>query len=217
LVAASEAALAAVSPQNKQAIRLGAVESISSFLLPAPLSAFRSRWPHVDVRIAIGLCEDLRGRVGRSELDAALTIEGAAKDAADLLPTHLRFVVAPTHALADRVVDRADLAHGTLLLTDHEGAFNALLTAWLNGAGNAPRLESAGSVDGVKRGVMNSGVIGVLPDYAVAQELADGALVALTLNVAPPPIALRLTTLKPPAAGSLLDGLIGEIRSALPA
>ena len=217
LVSVSEAALAVVAPQARRAIRLGAVESISSFLLPGPLSAFRLQWPDVDVRIAIGLCEDLRGRVGRSELDAALTIEGAAgRDCAGLSPARLRFVVAPHHPLADALVTRRDLEKRTLLLTDHEGAFNTLLESWLSSAGGAPRLESAGSVDGVKRSVLNNEAIGVLPDYAVAAELSTRALIALNLQEPPPAIALRLTTLRSPQVGSPLDGLIKQIGEALP-
>jgi DNA-binding transcriptional LysR family regulator len=217
LVAASEAALAAVASQTRLAIRLGAVESISSFLLPGPLSAFRAQWPDVDVRIAIGLCEDLRGRVGRSELDAALTVEGAVeRDVVDTSPTRLRFVVAPQHPLAGVLVTRRDLAEWALLLTDHEGAFNTLLNSWLGSAGRRPRLDSAGSIDGVKRRVLNNDAIGVLPDYAVATELSTRALVALNLQEPPPAIALRLTTLRPLQNGSPLDALVKQIGETLP-
>lgn len=206
LVSASEAALAAIAQQSQGAIRLGTVESISSFLLPAPLKAFRSRWPHINVRIAIGLCEDLRARVQRGELDAALTIEGGEAGNESVLPrTALRCVVAPDHPLAQRVVTRADLYNHAFLLADHDGAFNALLSSWL---GNGQLLESAGSIDGVKRGVLNSDVIGVLPSYAVVEELAARSLIALEFSDTLPPIALRLTTLDSPPGGSPLEGLI---------
>ncbi len=111
---------------------------------------------------------------------------------------------------------RRDLDRRTFLLTDHEGAFSALLNSWLIGAGQPPRLESAGSVDGVKLGVMNGDAIGVLPDYAVAGKLSAGSLVALKLQDPPPPTALRLTTLKPPHQGSPLAALIAQIGEALP-
>lgn len=222
VVSAAEAALAAVVPHGQGAIRLGTVESISSFLLPAPLSAFRLLCPHIDVRIAVGLCEDLRGRVARSELDAALTIEGAAQlhegdDLGELSPARLRFVVSPRHPLTHGVVMRRNLEGRTFLLTDHEGAFNALLNSWLSSAGCSPRLESAGSIDGVKRGVLNSDAIGVLPDYSVTEELSARSLIALKLRDPLPPISLRLTTLKPPQAGSPLDSLIRQILEAFPA
>jgi len=219
LVLTSDAALAAAARQGQRAIRLGTVESISSFLLPGPLSAFRLLWPHVDIRIAIGLCEDLRARVGRAELDAALTIEGAshAHEVTELSQTQLRFVVAPRHPLIEGVVMRRDLETRTFLLADHEGAFNALLNSWLGGAGRLPRLESAGSIDGVKRGVLNSDAIGVLPDYAVKDELSAGSLAELILHDPKPAVSLRLTTLKPPQPGSPLDGLIEKILEGLQA
>ena len=47
------AALAATAQAGMATIQLGTVESISSFLLPGPLSDFRLRWPQVDVRISI--------------------------------------------------------------------------------------------------------------------------------------------------------------------
>jgi DNA-binding transcriptional LysR family regulator len=217
LVVTSEAALAAVAPQTQCAIRLGAVESISSFLLPGALSAFRLQWPDVDVRIAIGLCEDLRGRVGRSELDAALTVEGAVeRDVVDTSPTRLRFVVAPDHPLVSCLVTRRDLAEWALVLTDHEGAFNMLLNSWLGSAGRRPRLDSAGSIDGVKCRVLNNDAIGVLPDYAVVTELSTRAFVALNLQEPPPAIALRLTTLRPPQDGSPLNALVKQIGERFP-
>lgn len=220
LVSASEAALAIVAAQGRNAIRLGAVESISSFLLPGPLSTFRRMWPDVDVHITIGLCENLRGRVARSELDAALTIEGAAhrrddSGDADFAPTHLRLIVQPNHPLTRVAVARRDLERQTFLLTDNEGAFHALLETWLGSTGQSPRLESAGSIDGVKRGVFNSETIGILPDYAIGEELAAGSLVMLELQDPPPPISLHLVVEKTPPHGSPLEGLIENIRDAL--
>ena len=79
LIAASESAIAAVCNQNRGIIRLGAVESVSSFILPKAMTAFRSDWPAVEVQINIGLCNNLRDRVRRAELDAALTLEGSER------------------------------------------------------------------------------------------------------------------------------------------
>jgi molybdate transport repressor ModE-like protein len=217
LVAASEAALAAVSAARKDSIRLGTVESISSFLLPKPLGALRRRRPESDVKVTIGLCEDLRRRVARFELDAALTIEpaeAARREGTTLLArSKLRFVVAPKHTLARRVVRRAELAAHTLLLTDPQGAFNSLMDEWFGAA--RPRLASAGSIDGVVRAVRTDGAIGVLPDYAVAAALKRGTLVALRVKETPPAIALLLTTAEPLAKTSPLQTLAGEIGAAL--
>ena len=219
LIAASEAALAAGVRAGPATVRLGTVESISSFLLPGPLSEFRRKWPQVDLQVTIGLCEDLRRRVERSELDAAMTVERADRPRQGELtesfwPARLRLLVAPAHPLAGKVVTRRDLASHICLLTDPDGAFNALLKSWIGGA-DAPKLESAGSVDGVKRGILRSAAIGILPDYAVADELAAGSLIALDTSDSVPPVALCMTTQTPPRNGSPLESLVEEIREAL--
>ena len=220
LIVVSEAALAANARQGNTALRLGAVESISSFLLPDPLRDFRRSWRHVDLRISIGLCQDLRKRVARFELDAALTIESAGLPAdRDLVeerwPARLRLVVAPGHPLACGVVRRGGLDGRTCLLSDSEGAFYDLLHAWMGRAGNPPKLESAGSVDGVKRGVLSGDAIGVLPDYAVVEELSAGSLVDLEVDDPLPPVMVRLTT-RPDQQGSpALEGLASAVRAAL--
>ncbi len=212
LVAAAEGALAALASKSEGTIRLGTVESISSFLLPVPLGTFRQRWPGIDVKIAIGLCEDLRKRVRQMELDAALTIEGVGDGSRMLAPAQLRLVVSPGHRLAKGKVARGDLAAQRFLLADPDGAFNGLMRGWFGEP--APKFESAGSIDGVKRGVRGSGAVGVLPNYAVTEELAAGSLAAIKVREALPAIALQLTTPEPPAEASPLHDLVTLIGAA---
>ena len=224
LIAASETALAAVSRQGQGVIRLGTVESISSFLLPRPLRAFRSQWPRIDLQVTIGLCEDLRKRVRRLELDAAITIEDASRAGENdgawvrtLSPSQLRLVVSPRNPLAEHGLERADLGGQTLLLADPDGAFNGLLRGWLGEAANRAKFESAGSIEGVKRGVKSGEAIGVLPTYAVSEELAAGSLIELRVREPLPSIALLLTTLEPPGEASPLHQLTQEIATAFAA
>lgn len=218
LIAVSEAALDANARQSEATIRLGTVESISSFLLPGPLSEFRMLWPQTEVRITIGLCEDLRQRMRRSELDAAISIERSDRPrdpqvAEVYWPARLCLIVAPDHPLVGRPVQPSELEGRTCLVTDHDGAFNVLVKTWM-GSARAPRFESAGSVDGVKKGVLKSGAIGVLPDYAVSDELAAGALSALDLDEPLPSLSLCLTTLSMPPERSPLQSLTEKIDQA---
>ena len=218
LIAASEAALTAAAGQSRAAIRLGTVESISSFLLPAPLRSFRQLWPDVDLRITIGLCEDLRAQVARGDLDVALTVEGVEKGraaGAAIWPVRLCLVTAPGDPLARQAITARDLARRTLLLADANGGFNELLSSWRGGEVDQPRQASAGSVDGVKRGVLSGDAIGVLPDYAVTEELAAGSLVAVRTDVPLPAIALRLTTGDTTTAASPIQALVEELTRAL--
>jgi DNA-binding transcriptional LysR family regulator len=221
LIGASEAALAAVTSDYRNAIRLGAVESASTFLLPRALTAFRSHWPALDVQIAIGLCDDLRKRVHRRELDAAITVEGP-EGALDregsgsrmLSPTRLCLFVASRETLGGLKVMRRDLARRPMLLPDPDGAFNAMMRAWFATQDEQPRFESAGSIDGVKIGVRSGKYVGLLPAYAVAKELALGEFLEVRVQEALPTIALGLTTYYRPAEASPLEDMIQCIEQA---
>ncbi len=221
LMAASDAIVAGSARQSRSTIRLGTVESVSSFLLPGPLGEFRTNCPQTDVLITIGLCEDLRSRVGKLELDAALTIEGKAlaspiRVGTEFMQTRLRLVVAPGHALAGRIVTHRDLAAQTCLLTDSEGAFANRVIDWFGKAGRAPKLDSAGSIDGVKKGVLQGTAIGILADFTVARDLKSGALVALETRDPLPPISIRLTISDSPQRSREVENLLQLLRERLP-
>lgn len=222
LIGASEAALAMVSAEHRNVIRLGAVESASTFLLPRALTAFRSHWPALDVQIAIGLCDDLRKRVHRRELDAAITVEGTecaqgseGSGSRLLSPTRLCLFVSSRTTRGELRIRRRDLARRPLLLPDPNGAFYTLMRAWFADADEQPRFESAGSIDGVKIGVRSGEYVGLLPGYAVERELAAGEFRELRVHEPLPTIALGLTTHYRPAEASPLERMIQCIEQSL--
>jgi DNA-binding transcriptional LysR family regulator len=222
LIGASEAALAAVTTDHRNVIRLGSVESASTFVLPNALAAFRARWPTWDVQITIGLCDELRRRVHRRELDAAITVEGCdgelARDGSGsrmLSPTRLCLFVSARNPLGETKVSRQELARRPLLLPDPDGAFATLMRAWFAESRQHPRIESAGSIDGVKIGVRSGEYVGLLPRYAVAKELAAGEFVDVRVQEPLPSIALGLTTQQRPLVASQLDDMIRCIEQTL--
>jgi DNA-binding transcriptional LysR family regulator len=221
LISASEAALAALNSARRDVIRLGAVESASTFLMPHALAAFRSRWPGTDVQITVGLCEDLRSRVQRRELAAAVTVEGstAALDSEGsasrvLTAARLTLFVASREKLRSLKIKRRELAQRPLLLPDSDGAFFTLMRAWFAASGERPRFESAGSIEGVKIGVRSGEYIGLLPSYAIAKELSLGEFVEVQAHEPLPTIALSLTTHDRPAEASPLEDMIHCIEQA---
>jgi hypothetical protein len=101
----------------------------------------------------------------------ALTLEGSevAFEQGDacsrtLAPAQLSFIISRRPSSGAKQPKKADLIRRTFLLPDPDGAFPALLRAWFGASSYRPRFESAGSIDGVNRGVQNSDVIGVLPN-----------------------------------------------------
>jgi DNA-binding transcriptional LysR family regulator len=221
LISMAETALAAVSMECRRMISIGAVESVSSFLLPSALSAFRSRWPFAEIQITVGTCDELRKRVLRGDLDAALTLDEGLGDhhkgtcCRTLARTQLCLIIASQSTTGTEEVSKATLMRRTFLLPDPDGPLPVLLRNWCGNSMIQPRFESAGSIDGVKNGVYCNDVVGVLPTYAVAKELKSGSLFELKVREPLPPIALGLTIQLWPSTASPLHDLIDEIENAL--
>ena len=67
----------------------------------------------------------------------------------------------------------------------------------------------------MKSGVLNSEVIGVLPNYAVAQELTHKSLFALKVREPLPAMIVGLTLEREPVEASPLHNLIRQIEIVL--
>jgi DNA-binding transcriptional LysR family regulator len=221
LIRASEAALATVASDHRAMIRLGAVESASTFLLPRAIAAFRARWPLVNVHITIGVCDELHKRIQRGELDAAVTLEGLKGELAYrgsatrmLAPARLCLLVSSRRTLGRLRMKQSDLSRYALLLPDAEGAFNALMRAWFKTVDATPRFESAGSIEGVKIGVQSGEFVGVLPSYAVGKELELGEFLDVRVDEPLPVLALGLTVQRRPLESSPLHDMIERIVAA---
>lgn len=219
LVATAEAVVAMVSPGRSAAIRLGAVESASTFLLPQAMADFRRCWPQVDVQVTIGLCAQLRRRVREGELDLAITVEPPPASPGDdgtgshvLSPAQVCLFTLPPAVAAAQA--RGVLARRRFLLPDPDGSLHALMRDWFAPEGGRPRLESAGSIEGVKSGVRGGGHVGVLPRYAVARELDAGEFVELRPVQPLPAIALGLTTRRQPPDATPMHAMIRCIQEA---
>jgi molybdate transport repressor ModE-like protein len=222
LIAASVTAVSALSIGNRGVIRLGAVESLSSCILPKALSEFRLGWPSIEVQIAIGLCKDLRHRVRQAQIDAALTLDGSETAlehgdvcSRELAPAQLSFIVAKRPPAAAQPVEKADLIGRTILLPDPDGALPSLLRTWFGALSHRARFESAGSIDGVKRAVQSSDLIGVLPKYTVTDEVASAALFELAVREPLPAVSVGLTVQYPPLEASPLQEMIRQIERAI--
>lgn len=195
IVAAAETASALMAAEAK-ILRVGAVESISSYLLPAAIRNLRGSHPEVQVQVTTGLCADLRGQVVSGRLDVAMLLSGTRSVAPDMLirtlgTSPLRLVAGRNGGLAGKRLDQAALQRLDLLVPDPYGPLNELLDGWTSGSSLPGRFVSAGSLDGVKQGSMARGAAGLLPAYAVDHEIAARRLTAVEPEVALPSLILE--------------------------
>jgi molybdate transport repressor ModE-like protein len=202
-------------------IAVGANESVSSYLLPPALAALRRDRPSAEVQVSMGLCEEIRAGVRAGELDLGLVIEPerAARRPVPrppgervVRPVSVTLFGAAGHPLAGRRVALDVLWETTFYISDAAGAYTAALRQALAGAGvAAPRVVAVGSVEGVKRAVLEGDRqgVGMLPSFAIAAEERSGAL--RSLRIEPPLPGFSLVALfreaAAPAAEALLEAL----------
>lgn len=170
LLGAADAALAVAREAAGAAplrAALGAAESVSTYVLPPLLASLRARWPHAEMQVRSGRCDELRAAVAGGRLDAALVLEPAAdREAAGagaeaevgaeaavrharadrgtttlvLGPTRLALIAAPAQAAAvaaGRPLTPATLARAVLYTSDPGDAFHAALVTYFGNDGVA--------------------------------------------------------------------------------
>jgi DNA-binding transcriptional LysR family regulator len=205
-------------------VRLGANESVSSYVLPAALVAMRERWPRHEWTVTLGNCAALREKLRSGAIDGALIVEprdahaGVDEHAEALQTIELTLFAAPSHPLASRKnVSIEDVQRHPLTLSDAAGTYERLVRAAIDGRGlPPPRVSSMGSVEAVKQWVVDDrAALGLLPRFALERELASGTLAPVALRPPLAPVALRLiapAALKPPVRelGEVLRAVVSR-------
>jgi molybdate transport repressor ModE-like protein len=223
----AQTAVAAVTREARASVDIVANESVSTYLLPEALAVLRQRWPGTRFSVTVATCQAVRDGLAQGRYDVGFLLATAAAEAGaregglPLADVRLVLFCGAEHPLAppgNRPVPRARLAPFRVFTSDSSGDFHALLHGFFHADGlPGPRLEASGTIDAVKRSVLADRLaLGVLPEYAVAEELRNGRMRALPVRPSLP--RLRLTAhlcgvrLTGPAAADLVEVL----RTVLP-
>jgi DNA-binding transcriptional LysR family regulator len=224
-------AVAGATVRARGGVGIVANESISTYLLSSVLTELRRRWLNTRFSVSVATCSEVRQGVQDGTFDVGLLLEFAERKSphkasashptragdrwvvASLVP--LVIFAAPEHPLVKscsrKLVPRNTLAPFPLFVSDAAGDFQELIQHFF-GEDHlpGPQLESTGSVEGVKRGVAaNPCALGILPSYAISEELRLGQVVRLDLRPAPPEMRLvaLLSRSRPqhPSTSEILD------------
>lgn len=211
-------ALADASTRIKATLVVSAVESIGAYVLPSRLAALRARWPAVRVEVLTGSCGEIRERVaaGESDLGLVLEPEAGAEAGAILAKARLLILGAPTHPLARGVAPADELRRCDFYMCDAGGNYHQALLQHFEAAGvPAPRLQAMGTIEGVKRGILEGGTaLGLLPEHAVEPELRDGRLAEVRVRPALPGVVLRVVLAPNARSSPVVDDLIDALRGS---
>jgi DNA-binding transcriptional LysR family regulator len=193
-------------------VNIIANESVSTYVLPHILRTMRRRWPNTRFSVSVATCAEVRERFNDSAFHLGLLLETVSRKAvvntiakipnqsedrqvvAPLVP--LVLFAAPSHPLlspASSVPVRRNALHSfPLFVSDAAGDFRVLLERFFREDHMpGPRLESTGTVEGVKTAVFTDPLgLGVLPWYAIDEELRTGRVMGLDLRPALPRMQL---------------------------
>jgi molybdate transport repressor ModE-like protein len=225
-------AVAEAAVQARGALNIVANESVSTYLLPRPLAQLRAHWPNTRFSVSVAVCAGVQHGIEDGTCDVGLILQKLTQGAAlsrirtkkavhddHVLAPVVPLVIfaTPAHPLAVRKqpghIPKSDLSDLVMFVSDPAGEFHDLIRNFLLEDGMpTARLQSAGSIEGVKRGVAaDPRAVGILPIYAIREELRAGRVVRLDINPAPP--AMQLVALLSnvqehhPGALELLDRL----------
>lgn len=212
----AHAAVARAVAEARAHVEIAANESVSTYLLPQALSSIRKRWPQTRFTVSVAGNSDVCDRVLRDGFDLGLLLERAQRCASDgrfsrgvssarsrvvVKDVGLALFASASHPLRGQPFARSSMAPYPLFVTAGAFEFRDFVhryTSKHRAAG--PHIESAGSVEGVKKTVVSDGAaLGLLPAFAIAEELQLGRLARLDLR--PPPPRMRLRALLSPSRG----------------
>ncbi len=197
---------------------LATSESISSYLLPAQLSSLRRRWPRSRIQVIAATCLEVRSALRAGRVDLGLVCEPvplAGPEAMMVLtPAELVLFGTPGHPLAGTDPNPAQLRRYPVQLSDAAGSFRGVLTRYFEAAGlPPPTVIATGSVEGVKRGVLaDPDSLGLLPSFAVDEELRQGRLARMTPGPPLPPVALKALWRQDHSLSPMSSELLAQIR-----
>ena len=212
------AGVAKVSTSVSAVVVVAAVESISAYVLPLRLAAWRVRWPKARVEVVSSDCPQIRESVAAGKSDLGLVLEAGtgAEDDSILAKGRLVIFGSPAHPLARRDASPEQLGRCDFFMSDAAGNYHQVLRQHFEAArARPPRTQALGSIEGVKRGILASGTaLGLLPAHAVEQELRDGVLAEVRVRPALPVLVMR-AVLPPGYSGSpMVDDLIQSLRGS---
>jgi DNA-binding transcriptional LysR family regulator len=212
------ACVAAAASAVPAHVVIGTSESISTYLLPGCLAAL-SRRSKGQVHIHAATSSEIRVGLKSGRFDLGLVCEPAIRRHAErnevLGETEIVVFSAREHPLAGREARLASLRTNVFRLSDGAGSFQGVLQRYLEASGSAHvKLAPTGSVEGVKLAVAKDmGSVGVLPLFAVENELRRGELARIHPIPPLPPVILEALSNTARSSSSLVTEFVGLVRA----
>jgi DNA-binding transcriptional LysR family regulator len=182
---------------ERGSVRIGAGPTFSSYVLPAFLEAFRSRYSKLEVFLEVGHAGPLLEELDQGAIDVAFLVARPGLEKKYAVDASWEFeipLVSSPRMGPSGVVSLNDLAEFPFLLYRQESYFEQQIAAWFQRHNFSPnvvmRLDNA---EPMKALVRSGFGIAPIPEWAVTHELEAGQLVRVSLSE--PPLVSRLAML----------------------
>ncbi len=200
LVTEAERAVVNTDALAEGQVIIGATPGAGAYLLPEWVRAFRARYPAILVTIQTAVTRHIIRDLKARHLDLGI-IEGEikARQAHGLTVIPLQrveqyIVVGPQHPWWGRAsIPIAALVDQPIVMRPPGSQTRQWLERSLSRLGLAPQVEAEyDNLESIKRAVAGGKGVAILPDYAVQQEEAHGALWRIAIEGAPLMRTLKL-------------------------
>jgi len=206
-------------------LRLGSALTISTYVLPKILSAFRQRFPGVDVAIRTGRSEQVLAMLLNDEVQVGLvrSLNHPEIETIQLYQDEIVLVVDPRHRFAQG--DRAsidEVAAEPIILFDRGSSYYGLINGYFRQASVVPNVAmELDSLEATKRMVEEGLGIALVPAVTIERELASGILRQIDIADAPPlrrPISFiyRKHRKRPRTVQAFMDAVCSMYKVKLP-
>ena len=192
---------------------VGASEVAAGYHLPARLAALAAADPELRVDVLVGRTRDICERIADGALSCGLVDGPVPRTSllrAEVAVDEVLLVAHPGHPLAGRrTVGPSDLVGHRYLAARSDSALEKAAARVVGPARQRVVRQQLPTLDAVRQTLLSGLGIAALPASAVADDLRDGALIALPLARAPLPIwALRTEPPAGPAGEALWQALL---------
>jgi len=231
MIDAAHVAVAGATTGARARVAIATNESLSTYVLASALDRLRRSWPNTTFEVTVMMCGGVRAGVEAGEFDLGLLLQPIDDATAPLsaertiVSDDVALVVfaQPSHPLAQGAragsVRRDALGAYPLYISDAAGDYHLLVRRFLEHDGlPGPHLQPTGSIESVKRGVFgDQRAVGMLPAYALSDELESGRVIPLAVHPAPPRMRLEALTSRTRAQHPATRQLLEAVRAAYPA
>jgi DNA-binding transcriptional LysR family regulator len=171
-------------------LRLGSALTISTYVLPKILHAFRRRFPGINVSVRTGRSEQVLGMVLSDEVQAGLvrSLQHPEVETVPLYEDEIVLAVPRDHSFAQRGEARLEeVATQPLILFDRGSSYFGLIHSYFRQAGLVPHVAmELDSLEATKRMVEEGLGIAMVPRVTIERELELGVLVEVPIVDAAP-------------------------------